>query len=178
VDIGGSTTDNGSVPDRRVSQRERESAVERLKPRLVDGSLSTDTFGIRVESAYAAKTKRELGHVFADLPGVRQRAASLLRGVVEWMSGPRELEPAELRLPDTTTRVELSIGRDDDCDLVLDDATVSRRHALLRRTPEGWALRDLGSTNGTRVNGWRVDQTALRPGDELTLGVARFIVRG
>jgi hypothetical protein len=166
------------MPDRRVSQRERESAVERLKPRFVDGSLSTDTFGIRVESAYAARTKHELGSVFADMPGARQRAAQVLRSAVEWLASPRQPRRGELRLPDTTERVELSIGRDDDCDLVLDEATISRRHALLRRTPEGWALRDLGSTNGTRVNGWRVDSAALRPGDELTLGLARFVVRG
>ena len=163
--------------DRRVSEREREAAVARLKPRLVDGSLSTDTFGVRVESAYAAKTKRELGDVLDDLPGVRAWAAALYRRTLDWLSAPHEPHRAELRLPDTTTRLELSIGRADDCDLVVEEATVSRHHALLRRTPEGWDLRDVGSTNGTRLNGWRVERAALRPGDELDLGVARFVVR-
>lgn len=163
--------------DRRVSERERENAVARLRPRLVDGSLSTDTFGIRVESAYSARTKRELGDLFADLPGLRAWAAGLPRRALDWVSGPREPDCAELRLPDATHRSQFSIGRGDDCDLVLDEATVSRRHALLRRTPQGWDLRDLGSTNGTRVNGWRVERAALHPGDELALGVTRFIVR-
>ena len=167
----------GAMRDRRVTEREREEAVARLKPRLVDGSLSTDTFGLRVESAYSARTKRELGEVFSDLPGARERARDLLRGAFDWLRGEREPAPRELRLPDTTDRVELSIGRADDCDLLLDEATVSRHHAVLRRTPEGWDLRDLGSTNGTRVNGWRVERSALRPGDELTVGVTRFVVR-
>ena len=164
--------------NRRVSEREREAAVERLKPRLVDGSLSTDTFSVRVESAYSAKTRRELADVLDDLPGARAWAASAYRRALDWLAGPREPARTELRLPDTTARVELSIGRSDDCDLIVEEATVSRRHALLRRTPEGWQLRDVGSTNGTRLNGWRVESAALRPGDELELGVARFVVRG
>jgi len=155
--------------DRRVSQREREAAASRLKPRLVDGSLSTDTFGARVESAFAARTKQELKALFADLPGIR--------GWLSRVSASPPVSYAELRLPDTTRRVELTVGRAGDCDYVLDEPTVSRHHAVLRRTPEGWELRDTGSTNGTRVNGWRIDEAALRSGDELALGVSRFIVR-
>jgi pSer/pThr/pTyr-binding forkhead associated (FHA) protein len=155
--------------NRRVSHREREVAVSRLKPRLVDGSLSTDTFSARVESAYTARTLSELREVFADLPGIRGWLARLSR--------PPERSYEELRLPDTTQRIELSIGRARDCDFVIDEPTVSRHHAVLRRTPEGWAICDIGSTNGTRVNGWRVDEAALRVGDELTIGVSRFCVR-
>lgn len=84
----------------------------------------------------------------------------------------------ELCLPGATNRIELSIGRADDCDFVIDEPTVSRHHAVLRRTPEGWSLRDIGSTNGSRVNGWRIDEAAVRPGDELAFGVNRFVVRG
>ena len=83
----------------------------------------------------------------------------------------------EMRLPDTKRRVALSIGRAGHSDFVVDDATVSRHHAVLRRTPEGWELWDAGSTNGTRVNGWRVDQAVLHAGDELMLGHSRFVVR-
>jgi pSer/pThr/pTyr-binding forkhead associated (FHA) protein len=115
--------------------------------------------------------------LLADLPGLRNRIADLARRGRDWLAGPKDAYVPELRLPDTTRRVELSIGRADDCDLVLDEATVSRRHALLRRTPAGWALRDLGSTNGTRVNGWRVDEAELHAGDELMLGHSRFVVR-
>jgi hypothetical protein len=131
--------------------------------------LSTDTFGVRVDSAFAARTRRELRELFSDLPGIRGWIARLRR--------PRLAPYDELRLPDVTHRVALTIGRADDCDFVLDEPTVSRHHAVLRRTPEGWAVCDPGSTNGTRVNGWRVKEAALRAGDELTIGLHRFVVR-
>ena len=166
------------MTERRVSERERERAVERLKPRLVDGSLSTDTFGVRVESAYSARTRSELADLFADLPGLRARLAGAWQRALDRIAGPKEEPVVELRLPDTTSPVILSIGRADDCDFVVDEPTVSRHHATLRRTPEGWRLRDVSSTNGTRLNGWRVEDAALHPGDELMLGLGRFWVRG
>ena len=64
-----------------------------------------------------------------------------------------------------------SIGRDGSCDLALADMTVSRRHAQLERTDGGWLLTDLSSTNGTRLNGWRVrGQVPVRPGDLVSFG--------
>jgi hypothetical protein len=64
-----------------------------------------------------------------------------------------------------------SIGRDGSCDLALADMTVSRRHAQLERTDDGWLLSDLSSTNGTRLNGWRVrGKVPLRPGDLVSFG--------
>lgn len=65
------------------------------------------------------------------------------------------------------------IGRNADSDFVIDDRTVSRRHAEIRREGAFWILEDLGSTNGTRVNGERVDRrTAIKPGDEIGFGAA------
>jgi hypothetical protein len=66
------------------------------------------------------------------------------------------------------------IGRSRDCDLTLDDPNVSRRHAELRNEDGHWVVADLGSTNGVKVNGRRVEQVALQPGDELALGLARL----
>jgi hypothetical protein len=63
------------------------------------------------------------------------------------------------------------IGRSRDCDVVVSDANVSRRHAELRRDENAWHVIDLGSTNGVKVNGRRVDQVALRDGDRITIGV-------
>jgi pSer/pThr/pTyr-binding forkhead associated (FHA) protein len=58
---------------------------------------------------------------------------------------------------------------------VLHDPNVSRRHAELRRGSTGdWQVVDLGSTNGVKVNGRRVDSARLSPGDEVTLGTTRF----
>jgi hypothetical protein len=66
------------------------------------------------------------------------------------------------------------IGRSRECDLVLDDPNVSRRHAELRREDGGWAVRDLGSTNGIKLNGRRSRGGPLSPGDEITLGLSRL----
>jgi hypothetical protein len=68
----------------------------------------------------------------------------------------------------------LLIGRSRDCDVTLDDPNVSRRHAELRNEDGRWIVTDLGSTNGIKVNGHRVDRVALEPGDELQLGLARL----
>jgi pSer/pThr/pTyr-binding forkhead associated (FHA) protein len=57
---------------------------------------------------------------------------------------------------------------------VLDDPNVSRRHAELRREGDGWAVHDLGSTNGIKVNGRRSRGARLNPGDEITLGISRL----
>jgi Protein of unknown function (DUF3662)/FHA domain len=64
------------------------------------------------------------------------------------------------------------MGRSRDCDVVLDDPNVSRKHAELRNEGDGWIVRDLGSTNGIKVNGRRVEQASLQPGDEITLGLS------
>jgi pSer/pThr/pTyr-binding forkhead associated (FHA) protein len=64
-----------------------------------------------------------------------------------------------------------TIGRVDLCRFVVADPTVSRFHAALFRRGEDWVLEDLGSTNGTRVNGWRISRpTVVRPGDLLSIG--------
>ena len=68
-----------------------------------------------------------------------------------------------------------SIGRDAGCDLTIADMTVSRVHARLERTRDGWLLTDLTSTNGTRVNGWRVrGQVRVRAGDLVSFGDAQY----
>lgn len=64
------------------------------------------------------------------------------------------------------------IGRDEaHADLVLGDSNVSRRHAELTRNATGWRIADLGSTNGTRVNGMRVSEQDLANGDAITMGL-------
>ena len=68
----------------------------------------------------------------------------------------------------------VTAGREPDSDLFLDDVTVSRRHAELRRMGDGWLLRDVGSLNGTYVNRHRIEEVALAPGDEVQIGKYRF----
>jgi FhaA, N-terminal domain/FHA domain len=68
-----------------------------------------------------------------------------------------------------------TIGRSKDCDCVMRDPNVSRRHAELRRAESGdWHIADLGSTNGVKINGRQVSSSRLRPGDEVTLGTSSF----
>jgi len=71
--------------------------------------------------------------------------------------------------PVALTRFQTVIGRRN-ADLVLDDPDVSRQHAVIERYERGYLLRDLGSTNGSYVNGQRTDAEMLHPGDVIELG--------
>ncbi|MDQ6784877.1 MAG: DUF3662 and FHA domain-containing protein [Actinomycetota bacterium] len=63
------------------------------------------------------------------------------------------------------------LGRMPGCEVVLADPNVSRRHAEVRASGEGWVVTDLGSTNGTKVNGVRISGSqSLRPGDDVRVG--------
>jgi hypothetical protein len=68
------------------------------------------------------------------------------------------------------------IGRSRDCDVVLADENVSRRHAEVRPSGGSWIVKDLGSTNGVKVNGQRLDPArpqSLKRGDTIELGTSR-----
>ena len=68
------------------------------------------------------------------------------------------------------------IGRSSECDIVLGDPNVSRRHAEIRRLGRGYSLVDLGSTNGTEVNGRKVQRrTVLDDGDRITIGSTELV---
>jgi hypothetical protein len=86
---------------------------------------------------------------------------------------------AELVLPDgrrvSVGAEPLVIGRLPECDVVLADSNVSRRHAELRRKGDGVFVTDLGSTNGTRVNGTPVREQLVNSGDEISVGSTRLI---
>jgi pSer/pThr/pTyr-binding forkhead associated (FHA) protein len=68
------------------------------------------------------------------------------------------------------------VGRKDDCDIQLDHKSVSKQHCVIVKTDGLLLLRDLGSTNGTRVNGQRVRRAALLPNDQLNIASLRFKV--
>jgi hypothetical protein len=66
----------------------------------------------------------------------------------------------------------VTIGRLPECDVVLNDKNVSRRHAEVRKEGDAFVVVDLGSTNGTKVNGAGVQQRPLADGDEITVGAS------
>jgi len=71
----------------------------------------------------------------------------------------------------------LVIGRGNECDLVLDEPGLSRRHAVIESLPDGLFLRDLGSANGSYLNGTRVRDSVLKHGDQIVVDSVRFLVQ-
>ena len=77
----------------------------------------------------------------------------------------------------TTLGGLIRVGSDTGNDLVLTDATVSRRHLEIERTPLGLLLRDLSSRNGTWIEMTRILQAFVEPGDRISLGQTRLVVK-
>jgi Protein of unknown function (DUF3662)/FHA domain len=112
------------------------------------------------------------------LEGPRLRAGRFTVAA-EVMEGPDGLVPAELVLP-AGGRIQIGpdpvvIGRMPECDVVLSDPNVSRRHAEIFRVEGDFLVRDLGSTNGTRLNGAPVTEGYLRTGDNITVGSTTLV---
>src|SRR5438552_13360308 len=68
------------------------------------------------------------------------------------------------------------VGRHPECDIQIDSRKISRRHCCIAQVRDYLVVRDLGSTNGIRINGARVMEGVLRTGDELTIGNFRYQV--
>ena len=141
----------------RPSEDTRERTVRRLRRGYVAGRLDTDTFSRRIDVALRAEHGDDLHGLTSDLPNVRALPRRWLRR-----------RPGGLL--ETAAAGRLLLGRSPACQLVFADDTVSRRHAELRLVEGRWMLRDLGSSNGTWVNGRRVMEAEVAPGDELQLG--------
>jgi hypothetical protein len=274
--MGGSTADTPTTPDfLRVSDAERDHAVNELRSEFVDGRLSHETFVYRMQTALAARNQGQLAGLFTDLPPRRARLLARIRVALQglgasprperperprrpeqayptrtpragsrqvrdtpWTDGPqpgpaagqgsRDIQAARFSGPGQPSPQfgafghgyapghdgvpdpghdggpshdgapghdgsawpaplvfppgrgsRFTIGRTRDCDLCLTDLSVSRLHAELVRGDDGWLLTDLGSHNGTRVNGWLVRETVqVRPGDRVEFGSAVFVIQG
>ncbi len=227
--MGRSAADTPTSPEfLRVSDAERERAIDDLKQEFVDGRLSHDTFLLRMQAALGARNSGQLAGVLRDLPPRRARlarageaarklgrntravfsegAAALADGAAAlaepfrtvvrrppmdaigltlhgppsetFVPAPRLAAPLVFPPGEPGDGASFTIGRDQECDLYIPDMTVSRLHARLVREAEGWLLTDLGSTNGTRLNGWRVRAAVpVRAGDQIRFGSAEFVVQ-
>ncbi|MFI4992910.1 MAG: FhaA domain-containing protein [Solirubrobacterales bacterium] len=131
--------------------RHEEQSDERSLPPAPAEVLQDEEHGQTMIYSTSARTREALEPVHA------RRAARALLAV----AGRRLIVP-----PGGAT-----IGRSRACDVVLEDAGASRRHAEIRPHDEGWTLQDLGSTNGVLVNGRPVASLQpLRPGDRIEIG--------
>jgi hypothetical protein len=205
----------------RVSDADRDQAIDELRREFADGRLSHDTFMVRMQGALDARRQADLDGLFTDLPRRPGRMARLGEVLRRWRQSagnfvddmtryPRRDNPAQhgypsqhgypgqaslpvpmpsapplvetpprsLAFPPLGTEASFTIGRDQRCDLFISDLSVSRLHARLTRDGTGWVLTDLGSTNGTRINGWRVrEPVPLRAGDIVRFGSANFVMQ-
>ena len=148
-------------------------------------AVSTQTPGSRAEEAPADLPPVDLPPAAAVVPpaaAVAPPSATMIYAPSEEEvpaapePEPRE-ETATLEWPGGVVTIDQRvtvIGRSSDADVRVDDANVSRRHAEVRRIGDGYSLVDLGSTNGTEVNGQRIQETALMNGDVISVGTTRI----
>jgi FHA domain/Domain of unknown function (DUF1707) len=165
----------------RPSDADRERIAAMLRESSVSGRISIDTLSERVGRAFDTQRRGELDDLVADVrpPGALRR--TIIRAVESWSRLSADLEAAwrRPRLPALAlpagTQSGVTLGRSRECDCVVSDPSVSRRHAELRSEGGRWLLRDLGSRNGTRVNDLRVlEETEVHPGDRVSFGEARY----
>ena len=246
--MGGSTADTPTTPESlRVSDADRDHAVNELRNEFVEGRLSHETFVYRMQTALDARNHGQLANLFTDLPPRRVRLLARIRTTLRRVRFPAANPGHPGGAPDQVVRYggsrpftgsgssyepgqshgfglsygpgqshgfgsfpwpgpgaapgqfnraagpaatpvplffppgrgdRFTIGRTRDCDLCLADLSVSRRHAELMRGADGWLLNDLGSHNGTRLNGWLVRETVpVRAGDRLEFGSAIFVLQ-
>ena len=164
------------------ARRERLALVSRPEVAFkTDEALNLGEFGIQARMVRAAPQGKaeqaDHGHTMV------YSTSDRLREELDQPRGPQPTGRAMVLAEGKRLVVPRSgavLGRSRECDIVLGDPNVSRRHAEIRPDGRGgWTVRDLGSTNGVKLNGRPVsDDAALETGDRLALGTAdvRFVV--
>ena len=165
----------------RLSDAQRDRVLGVLREGAAQGKLSHDTFMRRMELALSASRSEQLDALTADLEREGRWSRPLFRAVSGVSGFPERIRRAwraerlpKLLLPAPSPH-PLRIGRDPGNGLRLSHETVSRMHAELTADGGWWVLRDLGSTNGTTVNGRRVISAAVvKEGDQISFGRMSF----
>ncbi len=142
-----------------------------------DDRLRLGEFGIQARLVkppareHEAPSQGDEGHTqvySASAPALASRCASRIRSVAKRACA------SKVPAPRRSSARGAVMGRSRDCEVVLDDPNVSRRHAEVRPSGGSWIVNDLGSTNGIKVNGRRVDgPQSLKRGDVIELGTSR-----
>jgi FhaA, N-terminal domain/FHA domain len=165
----------------------REELILVSHPLIVfhtDERLALGEFGIQARSVHLDQGEDADSRAPGELPSAHGQ--TMIYSTSRRVGGPAE--EARARRGDARALLAVAgrrlllaptggtVGRSRDCDVVLDDVGVSRRHADIRPGPDGWTIEDLGSTNGLLVNGRSVrGRQPLHPGDRVELGSTEII---
>jgi Protein of unknown function (DUF3662)/FHA domain len=171
----------GELQDYLVEHARRESYALLTPPRVLmktDADLSIGEFGIATRMVQPEGRRGPA----PDEPAAQVEPGATMIYKAKPPQPTEAASPAELGLEEERFAVTMNgrvhpldgtrvvLGRSKDCDIRVEDANVSRRHAELRREGPSWWLVDLDSTNGTDVNGKRVSRSKLDDGDTIMLG--------
>ncbi|MBC7333559.1 MAG: FHA domain-containing protein [Actinobacteria bacterium] len=149
---------NNNPSNNRESIEARETKDKDIKN---TDQFKTESIEGKIESAEVC------GDILEDLKKIPEGRAGIIV-----IKGPNVGEKFFLSNID---KKEFRIGRSPDSDILLDDITVSRRHAVLEKHKEGYRISDLGSLNGSYVNGKRVENSVLNNGDKIQIGKYVFL---
>jgi hypothetical protein len=159
------------------ARRERISLATRPTIEFrTDERLRLGEFGIQARLVHPGRDD-------AEQPSQGEHGHTMVYSTSDRIAEPlREADPrrgsAVLRVDGRTELLGAGggvIGRSRDCDITVEDANVSRHHAEVRPSGGSWIVRDLGSTNGVKVNGRRIQgPQSLKPGDTIELGTSRL----
>jgi hypothetical protein len=115
----------------------------------------------------AREDRQEAAKLSGIRPGAFARGVTLMPTLLALSFGP------DIPLD----RRSILIGRHPECDVLLDSLRVSRRHCIITMGRGDVVVRDLGSTNGTWINGGRIVSALLRPGDEISIAHVRYYLQ-
>jgi hypothetical protein len=129
----------------------------------VDDAIKVGSFSITNEIERELMTDAGVAAKVSDIAEPMNSSPRLVEAALVLQNGERV----------TLDTDSLKIGRQASCRVVFNDSNVSREHAQMRRSTDGWKLLDLGSTNGTKINGVKItEEQVLVNGDELGFGTS------
>jgi Protein of unknown function (DUF3662)/FHA domain len=167
----------------------REQLILSSPPHIsfnTDERLALGEFGIQAKLVRHSAPRERQRSAEAPRESPAERGETMIYSTAARVGGP--VEEAHARRPAPRAMLAIGhrrmlipapgavLGRSRDCDIVLDDAGVSRRHAEIRPAADGWTIMDLGSTNGILLNGEEVRSSQpLHAGDRIALGTTEIV---